>query len=110
MTLAISPTVLVLRLHGGGGAVLGVTVPDGAGAPGRNSRSRTSHPTQAGATRWETLVSTSPDAGACQPAFLDPVKAQRLRRRCASPDGRSAARLIGTIGPVDGPHQETPTC
>jgi hypothetical protein len=44
MTLAISsPTVLVLRLYGGG-AVLGVTVPDTAGAPGRNSRPMTSHP------------------------------------------------------------------
>jgi hypothetical protein len=44
MTLAISsPTVLVLRLYGGG-AVLGVTVPDTAGTPATRARPMTSHP------------------------------------------------------------------
>jgi hypothetical protein len=41
MTLAISSNGLLLD---GGGAVLGVTVPATAGAPGRNSRPMTAHP------------------------------------------------------------------
>ena len=104
-----SRAVLVLHLPGGG-AVLCATVPAGAGAPGRRSHPMTSHAAQAGPTRWETPVSTGPDAGACQPALLDPVKGKRFAWPAATPDGRSAARLDGTIGPVDGPHLETPTC
>ncbi|MDB5067628.1 MAG: single-strand binding protein [Chloroflexi bacterium] len=83
--------------------MLCATVLAGAGAPGRSSHPMTSHPAQAGPTRRETPVSTGPDAGACQPALLDPVKGKRSAWPAATPDGRSAARLIGTIGPVDGP-------
>ena len=102
MTLPTSPTVLVLLLDGGG-AVLCASVPADAGAPECSSRPRTSRTARAGPTRWETPVSTGPDAGACQPALLDPVKGKRSAWPAATPDGRSAARLIGTIGPVDGP-------
>jgi hypothetical protein len=91
--------------------VLCATVPAvDAGSAERSSTPTTSHAAQAEPTRWETPVSTSPDAGACQPALLDPVKGKRSAWPAATPDGRSAARLIGTIGPVDGPHLETPTC
>jgi hypothetical protein len=110
MTLPTSPTVLVLLLVSGG-AVLCASVPAaGGGAAERSSSPMTSHPAQAGPARWETPVSTGPDAGACQPALLNPVKGKRCAWPAATPDGRSAARLIGTIGPVDGPHLETPTC
>jgi hypothetical protein len=110
VTLHSSRAVLVLRLVSGG-AVLCASVPAaGAGTAKRSSSRTTSHPAQTKPTRWKTPVSTSPDAGACQPALLDPVKGKRFAWPAATPDGRSAARLIGTIGPVDGPHLETPTC
>jgi hypothetical protein len=85
MTLPTLPAVLVLLLDGGG-AVLCATVPVNAGGPERSSRpTTTSHPAQAGPTRWQTPVSTSPDAGACQPALLDPVKGKALRVACGHP-------------------------
>ena len=99
MTLHSSRAVLVLFVSGG--AVLCASVPADAGAAERSSHPMTSHPAQAGPTRWETPLSTSPDAGACQPALLDPVKGKRSAWPAATPDGRSAARLNGTIGPVD---------
>jgi single-strand DNA-binding protein len=103
VTLHSSRAVLVLRLLSGG-AVLCASVPAAdAAASERSSRPTIAHTAQAGPNRWETPVSTSPDAGACQPALLDPVKGKRSAWPAATPDGRSTARLIGTIGPVDGP-------
>jgi hypothetical protein len=65
--------------------VLCATVPAGVGIPERSSHPMSSHPAQAGPHQVEAPLSTGPDAGACQPALLDPVKGKRSAWPAATP-------------------------